>query len=103
MTLPEQILLFVAVVEEPSSDSAMRLWTERDAATGARLTPVFSTMEQASAFLAQATRERRPVRLDYIFRYDSARFQEDFPDLEPVLNPTAGDFFARARHPPLIH
>jgi len=103
MTLPAEILLLVAVVEEPTPESSMRLWDERDAVTGALLTPVFSTMERASAFLAQAMRDRHPVRLDYIFRYASTRFQDDFPDLEPILDPTAGDFFARAAALPPYH
>ncbi len=83
------------VVAEPIPDPPMTLWTLRDARTGAHLTPGFSSMAQASAFLADARAGHRVIPVDYIFRCASSRFQTDFPDLELVLDPSAAQFFAR--------
>ncbi len=93
---PDEILLFVTVEVSAGPDTPMTLWSMRDASTGARLTPAFSTMEAASRFLADALKTHRLVALDYIFRCEWRRLQSDFPDLEAVLDPTAAEFFARA-------
>lgn len=90
------------VVADPGPHTPMMLWTLRDARTGAHLTPGFSSMTRASAFLADARADHRAVPVDYIFRCDRARFQTDFPDLELVLDPSAAQFFARGGEPPPI-
>lgn len=101
MNLPAEVLLFVVVGDEIDPEAPMTLWTLRDA-LGRRLTPAFSSMPVASTFLADALRERRAVPVDYIFRYDSARFPAEYPALELVLNPTAVEFFRRAGNLPRI-
>lgn len=101
MNLPAEVLLFVVVGDEIDPEAPMTLWTLRDA-LGSRLTPAFSSMATASVFLADALRERRAVPVDYIFRYDSARFPAEYPALELLLNPTAVEFFRRAGNLPRI-
>jgi hypothetical protein len=101
VNLPAEVLLFVVVGDEVDPEAPMTLWTLRDA-QGSRLTPAFTSMEAASTFLADALRDRRAVPLDYIFRYESARFPAEYPALELALNPTAAEFFQRAGNLPRI-
>ena|SRR2546425_625239 len=92
MTLPDRI--FVIVIEsEAGRDPEMMPLLSRSDASGKRLTPAFSSMLLATAFLNQAQELGYYVKLDYIFPADGRRVAEDFPEHRIQLDPSPEAFF----------
>ena len=61
-----------------------------------RLSPVFTTMQLAIAFLARAQELGYYVQLDYIFPANGRRLRDDFPGHAFRLDPSPELFFAEA-------
>ena len=91
--LPDSLFILARVPEGGPSEERMVLFS-LDEPDGRKRTPVFSSMRQAAAFLAEAQELGVRVPLDYIFRATSRAFGPDFPDYAPILDPSAADFFS---------
>lgn len=61
---------------------------------GRRRTPVFSSMQLATTFLARAQEQGYVVKLDYIFPADGRQLPGDFPAHDFDLDPAPESFFA---------
>lgn len=89
---PERVFVIVVEAEGGRDPNRMPL-LNRDDRRGNRVTPVFSSMQQAITFLSEAQEVGHRVRLDYIFPADPRRLAEDFPDYQVVLDPSPAAFF----------
>ncbi len=92
MDLPDPLFILARVPEGGPTEEKMVLFT-LTSPDGLRHTPVFSSMQRAASFLANAQELGMRVPLDYIFRAAGAAFWPDFPDYIPTLDPSAEDFF----------
>ena len=92
MTLPERV--FLIVVEQAGDRDPERMSLLNRVDGEVRLTPVFSSMLLATAFLNQAQQLGHFVKLDYIFPADGHRLADDFPEFKIQLDPSPQAFFA---------
>ena len=91
MTLPDRV--FLIVVEQAGDRDPERMSLLNRADGEVRLTPVFSSMLLATAFLNQAQQLGHFVKLDYIFPADGRRLADDFPEFKIRLDPSPKAFF----------
>jgi len=92
LTLPERV--FLIVVEQAGDRDPERMSLLNRVDGEVRLTPVFSSMLLATAFLNQAQQLGHFVKLDYIFPADGHRLADDFPEFKIQLDPSPQAFFA---------
>lgn len=91
MNLPAAVFILALVPEGGPSDARMVIYgLERP---DGRFTPVFSSIRTAADFLTQAQQLGHTVAFDYIFRTDATRLALDFPEYQPLLDPTAEAIF----------
>jgi hypothetical protein len=91
VALPDRVFVIVLLPETGRDPDRVSL-LER-AATGRRITPVFSSMLLATTFLDRAQKLGQPIPLDYIFPASGSRFSEDLPEYVPVLDISPEAFF----------
>jgi hypothetical protein len=91
LTLPDRV--FLIVVEHAGDRDPERMSLLNRADGEVRLTPVFSSMLLATAFLSQAQQLGHFVKLDYIFPADGHRLADDFPEFQIRLDPSPQAFF----------
>lgn len=91
MAIPDRV--FVIVVESEKGRDPERMPLLSRPAGEVRITPAFSSMLLATAFLARARELGYDVKLDYIFPADGRRLTEDFPDYQARLDPSPEAFF----------
>jgi hypothetical protein len=91
LTLPDRV--FLIVVEQAGDRDPERMSLLNRADGEVRLTPVFSSMLLATAFLSQAQQLGHFVKLDYIFPADGHRLADDFPEFQIRLDPSPQAFF----------
>jgi hypothetical protein len=91
LTPPDRV--FLIVVEQTGDRDPERMSLLNRADSGVRLTPVFSSMLLATAFLSQAQQLGHFVKLDYIFPADGHRLADDFPEFQIRLDPSPQAFF----------
>lgn len=87
MDMPPTVFV-LALVPEGGPDEARMAIYRLDQPDGA-VTPVFSSIRTAAEFLSRAQQLGHPVHFDYLFRADATRLATDFPDYQPVLDPSA--------------
>jgi len=88
---PTTVFILALVPEGGPTDARMVLVTL--AGPTGPITPVFSGIRSAADFLTRAQQLGHPVTFDYIFRLDHGRLAAEFPDMEPLLDPTAEAVF----------
>ena len=89
--MPDRV--FLIVVEQVADRDPDRMPLLNRADGEVRVSPVFSSMLLATAFLSQAQQLGYFVKLDYIFPADGRRLADDFPEYEFRLDPSPRAFF----------
>jgi hypothetical protein len=98
MLLPERVFLIVVQTEGGRDPDRMPLLIRNDGDRS--VSPVFSSMQHATTFLARAQELGHHVKLDYIFPADGRRLIEDFPGHSFRLDPAPELFFEKIGPPP---
>ena len=99
MELPERLFVIAVVPEGGRHADQMELYSRPDGSTK-RVTPVFSSILLATTFLDRGQQGGHYVNLDYIFPTAGSRFALDFPDYEPVLDPSPDSFWPALQDSP---
>jgi hypothetical protein len=98
MALPATVFLLALVPAGGPTDTRMEIPT-LDGPRGRRML-VFSSIRTAADFLTRAEQLGRPVKFDYLFRADAGRLAADFPEYEPILDPSADALYGEPAAPP---
>jgi hypothetical protein len=91
MPFPERVFLIVVETEGGRDPDRMPLLIRNDGDRS--VSPVFSSMQHATTFLARAQELGHHVKLDYIFPADADRLTDDFPGQSFRLDPSPDSFF----------
>ncbi|HYM50592.1 MAG TPA: hypothetical protein VET65_08460 [Candidatus Limnocylindrales bacterium] len=99
MDLPARVFVLARLPLSGAGEDSMRLYQ----VTGPDqrpLTPVFSSMVKAAAFLEGAQAAGVTVAFDYVFPTEPAQFAIEFAAFTPILDPPAAEFFHALGLPP---
>ena len=97
MDLPATVFLLALVPEGGPTDTRMEIPTV-DGPQRRRML-VFSSIRTAADFLTRAQQLGRSVHFDYLFRADASRLAADFPEYEPILDPSADAIYGEPTAP----
>src|SRR2546428_3601636 len=87
MGLPATVFLLALVPAGGPTDTRMEILAVDG--PGGHRTPAFSSIRTAADFLTRAQQLGRSAHFDYLFRADAGRLAADFPEYEPILDPSA--------------
>jgi hypothetical protein len=90
--LPERLFVIAVVPEGGRNEDRMELYAVPNGSSQP-VTPVFSSILLATTFLDAGQQNGHYVNLDYIFPTAGTRFAQDFPDYQPVLDPSPESFW----------